>query len=208
MTAVVEPEPLTQRQRTYPELIPYWPAGDELDPDDDPFEIAVAREKYARITAWECEPFDPEDDLSVIAEYPREVARLREVQADMKADPIYRVAALAGDRLRRRFLVEAGAEGPSFDRSASVEFYVAEVCQCELRGRREFDDGSPVYRRHRLADRCRWCTLGEEFARRRHAEIAAKAWGCSVDEARRRADQAERDLMNWGEYVDPDWWLL
>lgn len=192
------------------DVLPYWPADDELDDylPADPWDVARDRWRAARIAEWEQGPFDPEDSLSIIAAYPREVARLREDQARIKAEPIYQIAVRCGEDVRRRYvrdvIVTGWGDGPWVDESAAEDLYRQVVCECVTPS--EFSDGSQVHRRHRDAGRCRWCVLRGHLEDRRMVEIKADAWRCSVEEAQRRTREADRMLTEAGDPPERFWW--
>ena len=165
----------TQQQDSGPIRFPcprphpaFWPSVEEYDPGANPLDIAFTRSQSARIAAWEDEPLDPDDDLSIIADYPGEVARLRLVQDAIRTHPLYLVADAAGPEVRRRFLAEA-TTAAGVDNGLAEAYFEAELCTCILG--REFSDGSTVYRGHRDAARCDACTLRASFERIAHQAV-------------------------------------
>lgn len=114
------------------------------------------RAALERIYRWEDVPFDPDDDLRVIAEYPSEQRRLRELQEVIRRDPVFRVVELIGkSSLRRDFLRAVGTDGVGFDREAACTFFDDQVCRCESMP----DSDIQFYARHHEAARCRWCMV-------------------------------------------------
>jgi hypothetical protein len=83
------------------------------------------------IAAWRNRPIDPNDDLAIIADYPDEVAEVREFQKTVRACPIYRVVDRIGGDLRTDFLAETIA-GLEYDTTAAGDFFNARVCRWAL----------------------------------------------------------------------------
>lgn len=132
-------------------------------------------ERAAAIARWEDEPLDPDDDLALIADYPDELARLREAQRRIAADPVFRVVDLIGGDTRAGFLAAVCTAGGLDD--AGAVYFAEHVCRCDHGGGLYADGwvaivgGQPVYRIAGKADRCRWCVLLDVYRDEQHAAV-------------------------------------
>lgn len=159
---------------------PTWVFG--LRPGDDDENDALQAEcpgcaaedaAAAALARWEDEPLDPRDDLALLADYPDELDRVREMQQVIAEHPVYRIVDRIGGELRAAFLAAVDVGTAGFDHDAAEAFYDARVCRCERLGA-ELADGTPIYRRHRDAARCPWCVLKADMEQAEHDELQAQ----------------------------------
>lgn len=152
-------------------------AGDSDRNDELQTDCPACRRSDARaaaISAWEDQPLDPRDDLALIAGYPGERARLREIQRAIAANPYYQVVDRIGGRLRAAWLAEC-TDANGVDDTAAEDFHTARLCRCTLAGLRELGDGTPIYQRHRDADQCGPCWVLDALLESAHAALLASA---------------------------------
>ena len=110
---------------------PDWTEGEYCDRNDElmaacPACWADEQHTVAR-SAWEDQPRDPEEDLSLIDDYPEEVARLRRLHQYIAAEPVYKIVHRIGGDLRRDYLAECDSRGST----EPEEFFAARICECE-----------------------------------------------------------------------------
>lgn len=167
-----------------------WPHTHDVASYPKPCDACDTEEARA-LDQWEEQPLDPDDDLILLRKRcsPPEVAHVEAMQRTLAGDPVYQVVKRIGGRYREAYLAEVTQAG--FDLDAGREYFDQNVCECEplatLQGERQ------VYRRHRDANKCRFCRVLEALEEQQHDRLLDE-WHGEGTAARYQAESDEHQV--------------